>query len=122
MGVKSQYAQILLQGIRNPETKPQAIQFLQQAHQANEISDKVLLQMYEQLNHLDGYFSIANRLAESFQYDVLTSYRFNAMALRQHPDFSSLMDKINLLSYWNSVEYPTFCLNKNYDFCRQTID
>jgi len=117
-GVKPQYSQVLIQGIRHENSMKQASEFLTQAQINNEFSSQILLQMYEQIGDIDAYFQLAEQLANTYQYNPLTSYRINAKEVRQHPQFSSLMSKIGLVEYWQTIEIPQFCLASKVIICQ----
>jgi hypothetical protein len=117
LGVPPQYTQVLLQGLQHQQSTKQASEFLTQASQNGAFPETVLLQMYEQLEQIDAYYSLAFILAKNYQYDINTSMRYHALTIRQHPKFSALMTEINLVNYWSKNGVPTFCQNKNLTDC-----
>lgn len=117
LGIETQYSQILIQGIRHPKSMKQASEFLKQAQKDNHFSQKILLQMYEQLNDLDSYFELAFGLSKTFQYDVFTSQHFNASHIRKHERFIPLMESIGLIQYWQTIQPPTFCESHIIKIC-----
>ena len=108
LGVATQYIEILMRGIENRDARQQAVNLLTQASKRGHISTAILLQMCEQLNAEDAYFELAFELSNDFQYNVLTSKRFNSQNIQQHPKFAQLMNKIGLISYWNSYGTATY--------------
>lgn len=110
-GVSSQYIDVFLQGIQHKKSAKQASQFLKQSAENGEIPAAVLLQMYEQLGDVDGYFQLVLQLAKNNQYDVLSSRRFNANTIRNNPHFLTLMTQIGLTQYWQKHGDPYFDKN-----------
>ncbi len=100
LGVAPQFAQVLIQGIKHPNSVEQASQFLSQAQEDGHFSETVLLQMFEQLNDLDRYFSLAFKLIDTYQFDVLTHYRFHHKIIKNHPQYPQLINAIGLADYW----------------------
>lgn len=91
----------VLSGIENPELAAAALQTLDQAVAAGDLTPQIEVVARTLLGDLDGAMNIARQLTtpgEIFEMDLLWIPQFRPLRLR--PDFLELMNELGVTEYW----------------------
>jgi|GEM_PF-1557709 len=111
LGLSEDQAEVLIQGIANPDYRQEAGQFLTAEASANRFPKTLLLHIYAELGEFEAFYDLAFELIDNYQFNILATMQANSIKLRQHPRFFPLMEKVGLLNYWLEYGFPDFCRN-----------
>jgi tetratricopeptide (TPR) repeat protein len=95
---------LIIDGSREPELRPQAIATLDQVSGMNVLPANAEMFFWMLLDEVDRALEIARRLEREdglYETELLFTDEFRAM--RQHSEFAELIDAIGLAEYWASA-------------------
>lgn len=102
--VDASWFDLIVDGSRVPELRPQAVQTLDQISAMNVLPANAEMFFWMLLGEVDRALTIARRLEQEdglYETELLFTDEFRAM--RQHPDFEELVTAIGLSEYWASA-------------------
>jgi len=100
-GVTTDWIGPVFDAFDDPEKAPAALAAIQRAASDNQLAPQINLTVRTLLNDIDGAMQVADLLiaeGEAFEMDLLFIPQLKA--LRQHPGFMPLLDKLNVTQYW----------------------
>lgn len=111
----AEYARVVVSAITNPDTRGQAIEFIDRAMQVGGIPDTVALWEFSTIGAADRAYELAEELWEEKRFNHLALWQRTASAVRADPRFLATMTQIGLMDYWRRHGPPDFCRWKELD-------